>query len=310
MNEITPPEPVRPTRTLCLGEALVDLICERHVERFADADAFVPHFGGAVANVAVVAARAGAHVALAGGAGDDVWGRWLRDRLREEGVELSLFELVPGSKTPLAIVTVSPQAEAEYQIYGETIGTVVHALGERLADAVRDSAGLFISSNTLVGAHEREVTMAAREMALELERPVVFDPNLRLHRWPSVAEAAAAANACVPGALLVRSNQAEAEVMTGEIDPSRAARALLETGAGMVAITLGSRGAILRGEVDIDVPGVPADVLSTIGAGDVLTGVLVGRLALSGFAPAAVAAALGEAVAASAAACERWGALE
>jgi len=69
-----------PTRTLCLGEALVDLICEYPVSDLADAHAFVPHFGGAVANVAVVAARAGASVALAGGAGDDAWGRWLRDR--------------------------------------------------------------------------------------------------------------------------------------------------------------------------------------------------------------------------------------
>jgi sugar/nucleoside kinase (ribokinase family) len=39
--------------TLCLGEALVDLMCERPVSGLAQADAFVPHFGGAVANVAV-----------------------------------------------------------------------------------------------------------------------------------------------------------------------------------------------------------------------------------------------------------------
>ena len=61
-------------RTLLLGEALVDLICERPVAALGDADAFVPHFGGAVANVAVGAARRGADVALAGGAGDDAWG--------------------------------------------------------------------------------------------------------------------------------------------------------------------------------------------------------------------------------------------
>ena len=41
--------------------------------------------------------------------------------------------------------------------------------------------------------------MRARELALELGRPVIFDPNLRLHRWRSRAEAAASANACVPG---------------------------------------------------------------------------------------------------------------
>ena len=61
---------------LCLGEALVDMICERHVESLDEADMFVPHFGGAVANVALLAARAGGRTALAGGVGDDPWGRW------------------------------------------------------------------------------------------------------------------------------------------------------------------------------------------------------------------------------------------
>jgi len=75
-------------------------------------------------------------------------------------------------------------------------------------------------------------------------------------------------------------------------------------------VTLGPGGAILRGALRADAPGVPAQVLSTVGAGDALTGVLLGRLALADYDPAAVAAALPEAVAASAKACERWGALD
>ncbi len=81
----------------------------------------------------------------------------------------------------------------------------------------------------------------------------------------------------------------------------------------MVVITLGAGGAILRGGagLKVDCPAVaPARVLSTIGAGDALTGTLLARLANSGFYPAAAAAALGEAVAASAQACERWGSLD
>jgi len=296
--------------TLCLGEALVDLICERPIDDMAQADRFVPHFGGAVANVAVVAARHGAHVGLAGGAGEDSWGGWLRERLRREGVELSMFELVAGSQTPLALVAVAAGGEPSYAIYGEAIATVVHCLSERLEQAVRDAACLFISSNTLVGAEERAVTMRAREVALERQRPVVFDPNIRLHRWRSRADAAATANACVPGALLVRANIGEAALMTGEEDPERAALALLKAGARTVAITLGPDGAILRGEVAASAAGVEADVRSTIGAGDVLTGVLLAKLATSNFYPPVLAASLREAVAAAAHACEHWGALE
>ena len=137
---------------------------------------------------------------------------------------------------------------------------------------------------------EREADDAGPRAALEHDRPVIFDPNLRLHRWRSHADAAASANACVPGALLVRCNQSEAALMTGEDDPERAAEALLKAGTRLVVITLGAQGAMLRGELRADVPGVRARVLSTIGAGDVLTGVLLARLALSDFYPAAVAA--------------------
>jgi fructokinase len=298
------------SRVLCLGEALVDLICEPAVEDLADAGAFLPRFGGAVANVAVFAARQGARVALAGGAGEDDWGRWLRERLEDEHVDTSLFKLVPGAQTAIALIAIDSAGEPRYTIYGDPVATVARALGSRVEEAMRDSAALFISSNTLVGTEERKVTMGARETALGLDRPVIFDPNLRLHRWPSHADAAASANACVPGALLVRANTAEAALMTGEDDPERAAQALLKAGARLVAITLGAGGAILRGELRADAPGVPARVLSTIGAGDAFTGVLLARLALTGFYPAAVAAALRDAVAEGARACERWGALD
>jgi fructokinase len=302
--------PPRPSRTLCLGEALVDLICEQPVESVGEAPAFVPHAGGAVANVAVVMARAGVPVALAGGVGDDAWGVWLRDKLAREGIDLALFDLVPGTRTPLAITTLDDRAEATYQVYGEGPGTVIPALGDRLESAVRDSAAVFFGSNTLVGAEERGLTMRARELALEHDRHVIFDPNFRLHRWTSHADAQASANACVPGALLVRANHAEATLMTGEEDAERAATALLKGGARMVVLTFGGRGAILRGELRADARGVQAHVISTIGAGDVLTGTLLARLAQSDFYPSTVAASLRQAVTEAAKACERWGALD
>jgi sugar/nucleoside kinase (ribokinase family) len=276
----------------------------------ADADAFVPHFGGVVANVAVVAARSGAPVDLAGGAGEDAWGRWLHERLRREGVGVSLFTLIEGTQTPVAMVAIGAAGEARYEIYGEIVSTVVHAVGDRLEAVVSDSSALFLSTNTLVAPDERAVTMNARTLALSLGRPVIFDPNLRLHRWGSTADAVACANACVPGALLVRANESEAALMTGNRDPERAAHALVRMGARLVVITLGPGGAILRGELHADVPGVQARVLSTVGAGDVLSGVLLGSLGRAGFDPAAVAAALPSAVAESARACERWGALD
>ncbi len=310
----SPDQPPPGAPTLCLGDARVELICERPLDDVSRADALVPHFGGAVANVAVIAARYGARVALAGGAGDDAWGRWLLDRLQRERVGTSLFELVPGTQTPLATVLIDPSGEPRYELYGaaDADATAVQTLRARLEEAVRGSAALVISSATLVGSDHADVTMRARELALSLGRPVVLHPSIELGRWPSRAEAAASLNACVPAALLVCATAAEAALMTGEDDPERAALALLKAGARMVVITLGADGAILRGEhrLDVDVDRVPATIVSTIGAGDVLTGILLARLATSAFYPSAVAASLPEAVAQAARACERWGALE
>lgn len=288
----------------------MDLICERPVSSLEEAEAFVPHFGGTVANVALMAAWAGARMALAGGVGDDEWGRWLRGQLQRSGVDLRHFKLIEDMPTVLALTTVNHAGEPSFRLYGDAQSTVVNALWGVVEQAVEESGGLFISSNTLVGEPERQVTMRARDRALALEHPVIFDPNLRLHRWGSRADAAASANACVPGALLVRANAAEARLMTGEDELERAALALRKAGARNVVISDGPRGAMLRGKIRLDVPGVPARVVSTIGAGDALMATLVARLQITGFYEPAIAAALKEAMAAAAQACERWGACD
>lgn len=307
-TEISPPAP---RSVLCLGEALIDLICERHIGGPLDADSFVPHFGGAIANVALLAAREGVPTTLAGGAGADDWGRWLAEKLHSSGVDTFRFRLIHGIQTPLALVTVDEDGEASYSIYSESVGTVVEALGADVEQAVSEHGALFISSNTLVSAPEREVTMRAREEALRLDRPVIFDPNLRLHRWATKADAAASSNACVPGAILVRANAAEARLMTGERDLERAAMALRKAGAANVVISLGADGAMLRGKIRADVPGVrAAKVKSTIGCGDAMTATLIARLVHSGFYEPAIAAGLRDAVRTGAEACERWGAVD
>jgi sugar/nucleoside kinase (ribokinase family) len=300
---------VRRVPTLCLGEALVDLVCEHPAPGLAEADSFVPHFGGAVANVAVSAARVGAAVALAGGAGDDAWGAWLAGRLAAEGVELEWFELTEGLATPLAFVVVDAEGEPSYAIYGEGIEALIVAAGPRLDEAVEKCDGLFFSSNTLAGEEERELTLGARQRALELGRPVCFDPNLRLHRWDTVERAVESTRECLPGAMLVRCNRHEAELITGEADAEAGAEALVAAGARLAIVTLGPGGAVLRGEVEADVPGRPARAVSTVGAGDALMGVLLGRLSLAGFDPPAAAAALPEAVEVAARVTERWGAV-
>jgi sugar/nucleoside kinase (ribokinase family) len=299
-------------QTLCFGEAIVDLICRRPVTSLADVDAFAPHAGGVTANVAVAAARAGAAVALAGGAGDDPWGSWLHGRLAAENVDLRWFGLVDGLRTALAFVTVDKRGEPTYELYGDGVAATVSALKGQLLDAVEATGALFFTSNTLAGAPEAKLTMAARARALELGRPIVFDPNLRMGRWrENPGRAGTAAGACVKGAFLVKCNEAEGRLMTGESAPEAAAASLLAGGAKHVIVTRGANGAILRAKgMNFDVGANPARVVSAVGAGDVFLGTLLARLGMTDFYPAALAAALPVAAAQAARACERWGAQE
>jgi fructokinase len=292
-------------RTLCFGEALVDLVCEHAVDSPAQADAFAPRFGGDVANAAVTAARLGADVALAGGAGEDAWGAWLRDRLAGEGVALDWFALLEGVSTPIAFVTVDSHGEPSYMFYGSSIAT-----GARLHAGIADCDALFFTSNSLLDEHERMLALTARRRALDEGKPVVLDANLRPGRWQAPDAAVSVVRGCVPHLALLKCNRAESRALTGRADPAAAADALLELGAASVVITLGREGALARGAGGaLDVPGAEARPVDTTGAGDAVSGVLLARLTAADFDPAVLAGALAEAVAAAARVTERFGAI-
>jgi sugar/nucleoside kinase (ribokinase family) len=295
--------------TLCLGEAMVDLICERPGVPFAAADRFAPHLGGVTANTAVFAARAGASVALAGAVGGDRWGRWLRERLEHEHVDVTLLAPSPGEATQLAFVALDAGGEPEYRLYPAAAAPLAGLTNDLLDDALGRCGGLLISSNTLSEPVERELTMYARTRALAGGALVTLDCNLRLHRWAGQREAVAAVLECVPGAALMRANASEATAMTGERDPEAAARRLLALGARLVVITLGAGGVLMLGEGGAReravAPSVP--VHSVVGAGDAFTGTL---LAAVGGGAETVRRALPAALAAAARVCRWWGACD
>ncbi len=295
---------------LCLGESLVDFFCERPVAGFEEADVFVPHSGGAPANAAVVATRCGAQASLGSGVGDDPWGRWLARRLRAEGVGLEWFSCVPGLRTPLAFVVVNEQAEPDFVIYGDDIEAGLLSVEDRLEQAIAAHDALLLGSNTLLGARERVLTLRARDLAVASGKRILFDPNVRVRRWRDTQEAVRLVGEVLDGATLLKVNRSEAQLLTGETDPALAAERLADMGAGLVTVTLGPDGALLRGAVSAEAPGVPADAVDTTGAGDVVTGVLVAALDTNRYSAQAAADALPAAVTAAARATEGWGAID
>ena len=293
-----------------LGEALVDLICERRTASLTEADCFTPHFGGALANVAVAARRTGAETALAGAAGDDDWGRWLAEQLEREGVELEYFELLSNEQTPIAFASFDETGEPSFQIYGDAVAVAVQSVGPRLDTVLERATALVYGSTTLATAGEREVTLRARDLALERGLRVCFDPNIRPNRWGGdPGPAARASRELVAGSAVVRANRDEATAITGVDDPREAAAALVELGAELAVVTLGAEGAVMRGACEAELPAPEVEVVTTLGAGDAFMGTLVGGLAGLGWDLSRADEALPAALDAAADACSRWSAL-
>jgi sugar/nucleoside kinase (ribokinase family) len=296
---------------VCLGEALVDLICERPVAKLTDADSFVPHFGGALANVAVAASRAGAETALAGAAGDDEWGRWLQDRLANEGVDLRFFELLDGEPTPIAFASVDGRGEPSFQVYGDAVKIAVEAVAPRLDRALVSASALIFSSTTLATPAEREATLRARELALERDVRLCFDPNIRPNRWGGDPRPAAeASRELVADSYLVRANREEAGAIAEVDDPREAATVLAQMGAELAVVTVGPEGAVIRGAAEAEAPSPQVEVVSTLGAGDAFMGTFVAGLAGLGWEATRAGEALDPALRAAAEACTRYSALD
>ena len=295
---------------LCLGEGLVDLICERPVRRLTDADSFSPHCGGALANVAVAARRAGAEAGLAGAAGDDEWGHWLAAKLEREGVELRFFELIEGEQTPIAFASFDESREPSFQIYGDAIRAAVESMAPRVEEAIGAASALVHGSTTLATAGERKVTLRARELALERGARVCFDPNIRPNRWGGEGAAAArASRELIESSFLVHANREEATAIAGIDDPRAAADAIVAMGATLAVVTLAGDGALIRGACEAELPAPEVEIVNTLGAGDAFMGTLVAGISARGWDPHRAGEALGPALDAAAAACERWGAL-
>lgn len=297
-------------RIVCLGEALVDLISTP--VGADDRERFSAHFGGALANVAVAAARAGAPAALAGGAGDDGFGRLLRDRLAAESVDLEHHRILPGLTTPFAFVRIDRSGEPAFEIHGAGIEAGLAPLAGRERELVAAAAALVIGSNTLAAEPGREVTLAAVAAARERAVPVLFDPNIRPGRWDRTEEALALCRSIIARSFVCKTNLVEARQIVGDpsLGAAEAAEHVAALGAEIAIVTDGPRGAVGRGAARAESVADPVHDANPIGAGDSFMGTLAAGLWARDWEPDGLAAALEAAVGAAAGACRTVGAID
>src|SRR6478736_4090558 len=100
---MAPPVPA-PYECLCLGIAVADHFCVPvpHLPAAGElvlCDRLELGIGGCAANVSADLAKLGVNVALAARVGDDIFGTFVAEKLRDEGVDTRHLVVTPGCQT-------------------------------------------------------------------------------------------------------------------------------------------------------------------------------------------------------------------
>ena len=231
---------------------------------------FATFRGGKGANQAVAAARLGAHVAMVGCVGDDLFGRQLLDGLREEGIDVRGVRTDRGAPSGVALITVDPA--------GHNTIVVAPGANRRVTTADIEAAqGVLAESDVLLMQLEVPVdpVLHAARFAREQGRRVILDPAPAGPLPPELYEHVS----------LINPNEGEAQRLTGipvdnDAGVRSAAEALLARGCSAVVIKLGEKGAfVASGTVREMVEGIRVQAVDTTAAGDAFAGALAVALA-------------------------------
>ncbi|MBM9595731.1 PfkB family carbohydrate kinase [Roseitranquillus sediminis] len=229
--------------------------------------------GGKAANVALLAMRLGHPAHLFGRVGNDALAEQALAPLRLAGVDLSGVSPVDGCATAVSMISVPPDGDK---------GIVLAPN----ANDRWDEDGIAALEANIAGAPEGAVLVLDCEVPAEVAaRAAAAAGRRRLTRVLDPSPAERVDDALLAEADFVLPNSAEAEALTGiAIDDAasgaRAARRLIDRGAGAACVKLPGGGSVLaeRGRLSL-VRAPQVDVTDTTGAGDAFAGAFAVALA-------------------------------
>ncbi|MDL2252454.1 carbohydrate kinase [Ruminococcaceae bacterium OttesenSCG-928-I18] len=258
-----------------LGEMVIDFLP-------GDGDGvYIRNAGGAPANMAIAAARNELDVGFCGKVGDDDFGLFLQQTLRENKVRILCPERSKEAITTMAFVTLQPDGERSFTFCRKPGADMLLTKAEVKKEDVQNTAVLHAGSCSLSKGPEVEATEYALALADEMGKLVSFDVNYRNLMWDDDIEAArAAVLKILPHVDLLKISQEEAPMLGGEENlPS----VMAQYGISVLVMTLGSKGARCYFDGSSFTAGVP-DVkrVDTTGAGDAFWGTFIATLLRGG----------------------------
>ncbi|MGW1194312.1 5-dehydro-2-deoxygluconokinase [Streptomyces sp. NPDC002536] len=259
-----------------MGRLGVDLYPLRTGVPLAQVGTFGRFLGGSAANVAVAAARLGRRTALISRTGDDPFGQYLHEALRDFGVDDRWVTPVAAYPTPLTFCEIFPPDDFPLYFYRRPKAPDLEIRTPELdLDAIRAARIFWVTGTGLSEEPSRSATLAALE-ARGRRGTTVFDLDWRPMFWQEPAAARRQYARALAHATVAVGNAEECEIATGEREPHAAARALLAAGVELAVVKQGPKGvlAVHRDGTTAEVPPVRVEVVNGLGAGDAFGGAL------------------------------------
>ncbi|MBP5998972.1 MAG: carbohydrate kinase [Sediminibacterium sp.] len=266
-------------KVLCIGEALIDMICTDRGSRLADGQNFLKKAGGAPANVAAAIAALGGKVDMAAKVGKDPFGQHLIDLLNEMGVSTQWMIQDPNSFTTFAFVSLMEDSERDFYFNRGADGQL----------SVSDLADLNLNEYSIVhfGSATGFLPGPLQATYLDLLNKakaagalISFDPNYRHLLFPNntnsfITQSWHFIQACD----FFKLSDEEAMLITGLTSVQAAADALRAKTKAIFAITLGKEGTLLSTSQGTELIGsIPITPIDATGAGDAFVGAVLYQL--------------------------------
>jgi 5-dehydro-2-deoxygluconokinase len=277
----------RPLDVICLGRAAVDLYGDQVGGRLEDMQSFSKYLGGSPANTAVGCARLGLAPAMLTRVGDEHNGRFVRETLQAEGVEVSHVKTDPKRLTALVFLGIRDRATFPLVFYRENCADMGLEPADVDGPFVASATALLVSGTHLSQPGTFEVCQRAIALAREHGTRVILDIDYRPVLWgltaPGLGEQRFVANdqvsahlqRVIPQCDLVVGTEEEIHIAGGSTDTVAALKRLRGITRATLVVKRGPMGcsvfdAAIPGDLDAGLHGAgfPVEVFNVLGAGD------------------------------------------
>ncbi len=266
-------------KILCIGEALIDMICTDKGKSLADGENFLKKAGGAPTNVAAAIAALGGNVALAAKVGVDPFGNHLIKVMQDFGVSTRWMLQDENHFTTFAFVSLMENGERDFYFNRGADGQLNRDEVEGI-NLDEFSIIHFGSATGFLPGPFKSAYQCLLQKALLKDIFISFDPNYRHLLFKNdtqtfIDQSWNFLECCH----FFKLSDEEAMLITGTETLQDAVKVLLEKTDGIFAITLGKDGTMLGlNGTTIIIPSIAVTPVDTTGAGDAFVGAVLYQL--------------------------------